>query len=307
MVLPVTNAHTHLELTDLSYLCPDQPVRLQAWFRNVQWYLQNTSEGQLRASIERGIRELKACGTTHVGDVSASWESITPLLRSGLKGIVYLEVRGLRKEPALKKLENAKTAIDKVRQLPDYGPMQVGLSLHAPYSCHPELLRLGAAWCQREGVPISIHVAESPDEAELICRARMLSVHRLIGFIGKRLNRRIPFVSLQRPIRYLASQGVLDARPLIIHAVNVTDVDIELIADSKCAVVHCPRSNDRLACGRMPLERFFSAGVRVFLGTDSRASSPSLDVHAEARFAQKLHSNVINPERVEQLIYQALP
>jgi cytosine/adenosine deaminase-related metal-dependent hydrolase len=306
-MLPVTNAHTHLELTDLSHLCPPESVAFKSWMGQVEWHLQHQSQRQVQASIDHGIRELKACRTTHVGDISATGESVEPLLRSGLQGIVYLEVRGLRRRHALQKLAKAKTAIQKARKHPNYGPMQVGLSLHAPYSCHPDLLQAGAAWCRDEGVPLCIHVAESPDETRLIRRGRVLSVNRLIGFLEKQLGLRLRFVPLQRPIPYIASLGVLGARPLIVHAIHVTDMEIRTIADAGCAVVHCPRSNVRLSCGRMPLERFLFAGVPVYLGTDSRASSPSLDVRAEARFAQSLHSTVVDSEKVGELIHQSFP
>ncbi|MBA7657362.1 hypothetical protein ES703_65299 [subsurface metagenome] len=31
-------------------------------------------------------------GTTHVGDITATWQSVEPLLASGLQGMVYLEM-----------------------------------------------------------------------------------------------------------------------------------------------------------------------------------------------------------------------
>jgi cytosine/adenosine deaminase-related metal-dependent hydrolase len=220
---------------------------------------------------------------------------------------VHLEVRGLRRKHALQKLATAKTAIHKARKHPNYGSMQLGLSLHAPYSCHPDLLQLGAAWCRDERVPLCIHVAESPDEAALIRRGRALSANRLIGSLEKILGLGSRFVQLQRPIPYIASLGVLAARPLIVHAIHVTEMEIRAIADAGCAIVHCPRSNVRLSCGRMPLERFLAAGVPVYLGTDSCASSPSLDVRAEARFAQSLHSAAVDPEKVVELVHQSLP
>ena len=57
----------------------------------------------------------------------------------------------------------------------------------------------------------------------------------------------------------------------------------------------------------MPLERYLAAGVPVYLGTDSRASSPSLDVRAEAKLAQQLHSGLVNPLEVMELTHQPFP
>jgi cytosine/adenosine deaminase-related metal-dependent hydrolase len=185
--------------------------------------------------------------------------------------------------------------------------MQVGLSLHAPYSCHPDLLRAGAAWCRDNEVPLCIHAAESPAETELLLHGSVRSAPRLTRAMLRQIGLRRSLVPLKSSVAYLASLGVLAARPLLVHAVHVTDDEIRLIADAGCAVVHCPRSNHRLKCGRMPLERYLAAGVAVYLGTDSRASSPSLDVRQEAEFAQTLHTDWVAPDRVLQLLHHPFP
>lgn len=306
-MIPITNAHTHLELTDLAHLCPSEPVPFVRWMARFAWNRWRRSKAQVWASIHRGIAELKECGTTHVGDISATWQSVEPLLTSGLHGIVYLEVLGLNKKRALERLEKAKRAIHKARTHPEYGPMQVGLSLHAPYSCHPDLLRAGAAWCRAEGVALCIHVAESTAEIEWLLHGKIPSMGWITRFLAKLPGVWTSLVPHLRPVPYLTSLGVLDARPLLVHAIHVDDEDISTIADVGCAVAHCPRSNVRLSCGRMPLERYLDAGVAVYLGTDSRASSPSLDVRAEAQFAQSLHAHAVDSEKVTELIQQSFP
>jgi cytosine/adenosine deaminase-related metal-dependent hydrolase len=265
------------------------------------------SKTQIRAGIERGIAELRACGTTHVGDITNTWLSVEPLMSSGLQGIVYLEILGHRQERALARLEQAKREIDQARRHANYGQMQIGLSLHAPYSCHPDLLRAGAAWCRAEDVPLCIHAAESPAETDVLLTGKLPSVNRLVTFLVKLSGILPASVPGLRPIPYLARLGVLAARPLLAHAVQVTAEDIDLIAGAGCAVVHCPRSNNRLSCGRMPLERYLAAGVPVYLGTDSRASSPDLDVRAEAEFARRLHRGLVEPQRVAKLAHKSFP
>ncbi len=301
-----TNAHTHLELTDLAHLCPTEPRDFVSWLRGVAWNFPRLSTAQIRASVERGIAELEACGTTHVGDISAKWESIEPLLASHLRGVIYLEVLGLNEHRALQSLEQAKARIHEVRKHPNYGTLRIGLSLHAPYSCHPELLRIGAEWCRAADVPLCIHVAESPVETELLLHGDVSSVSNPTKLLAKLLGAWLSPAPRMRPVPYLASLGVLDAQPMLVHAVQVNDEDIRLIADAGCAVVHCPRSNAKLSCGRMPLEHYLAAGVRVYLGTDSRASSPDLDIRAEAKFAQSLHAGLVDAARVEELVHQAL-
>jgi cytosine/adenosine deaminase-related metal-dependent hydrolase len=265
--------------------------------------LRKQSKVQAQASIEHGIAELQACGTTHVGDITRTWLSVEPLLASGLHGVVYLEVMGHNKDKAFNRLEQAKIEIHKARQYPGYGIMQVGLSLHAPYSCHPDLLRAGAEWCRAEEVPLCIHAAESQAETDFLLSGKLPLVKGPVASLVKKLLS-LPASPGLRPIPYLARLGVLAARPLLVHAVHVTADDINLIAEAGCSVVHCPRSNDLLSCGRMPLEDYLAAGVPVYLGTDSCASSPDLDVRAEARFARRLHEGLVESQEIAQLIHQ---
>jgi len=305
--MPTTNAHTHLELTHLSYLCPSQPTGFVPWLLRLALRIGTQHRAQFKAGIERGIAELESCGTTHVGDVTATWHSVAPLLESTLDGVVYLEVSGWHKKRALERLELAKAAIQRARLHPRHGAMEAGLSLHAPYSCHPDLLRAGASWCRDNRVPLCIHAAESPAEADLLVHGSVRSAPWLVRALLRPTGIRRSLVPRLSPVAYLASLGVLAARPLLVHAVHVTDDDIRLIADAGCAVVHCPRSNHRLKCGRMPLERFLDAGVPVYLGTDSRASSPSLDVRQEADFARVLHGGWLAQDRVLDLVHRSFP
>jgi cytosine/adenosine deaminase-related metal-dependent hydrolase len=304
---PTTNAHTHLELTDLARLCPVRPQPFFTWLRRLAWALLWRRKVDVAAAVQRGIAELRACGTTHVGDVTATGQSIDPLLASGLHGVVYLEVAGLARKPALARLQRAQARIAQARADPNHGRMQVGLSLHAPYSCHPDLLRQGAAWCRAENVPLCIHVAESQAEVDWLTKGRLSSLSGPETLLAWGLGLRPARSPGQHPIPYLAALGVLDARPLLVHAIHVAGDEIRQIAAAGCAIAHCPRSNQRLSCGRLPLERCLDAGGPVYLGTDSRASSPSLDVRDEAAYAQALHADRVAPARIHQLLHRALP
>ena len=66
---------------------------------------------------------------------------------------------------------------------------------------------------------------------------------------------------------------------------HLDDVELELLVAHDVAVVHCPRSNAMLGCGIAPLTDLRSAGLRVGLGTDSPASTPSFDFFDELRAA----------------------
>ena len=128
-------------------------------------------------------------------------------------------------------------------------------------------------------VPLTIHAAESEEED------RMLRTGE--GFFTDVFRKfdvewRSPQCS---PIKFLADTGILKARPLLAHCVQVSDTDISIIADSGSSVAHCPRSNAKFGHGTAPLDQMRSAGIDVGLGSDSVASNNRCDIFGEAGFA----------------------
>ncbi len=302
----LTNAHTHLELSWLSDYCPPvSGASFVPWIGGLierRWELRQDWERVYEAAVEDAILELLAAGTTHVGDITLSGKSIGPLLASGLKGIVYVEVLGLHPARLDDYMTGARDIIEKWRPQERNG-MQVGLSIHAPYSVHPDLMRKALDYARREALPLCIHVAESPAEFDFF----MHDTCPLVDEYYLRFTLSPIQAPHLTPVRYLEQIGALELKPLLAHAIHVTQEDILTIAANECSVVHCPRSNLRLRCGRMPLEAFQVAGVPVYLGTDSRASSPSLDVREEMEVAVALHHGRVPPEAVEALLAQPLP
>jgi aminodeoxyfutalosine deaminase len=57
-------------------------------------------------------------------------------------------------------------------------------------------------------------------------------------------------------------------------------------------VVYCPRTHAHFGHPPHPFRDLAAGGVRVALGTDSRASSPDLDLLAEARFLHRLRPDL---------------
>ncbi|WP_110514812.1 amidohydrolase family protein [Herpetosiphon llansteffanensis] len=293
-----TNAHTHLELSALAELCPTGQ-EFGAWLQTMLARRMQLDNATLERGIHSAIEQLHHNQTTTVGDISATRLSIEPLLNSGLAGVVYLEVLGFDPKVASERFRAAQREIDSWRKREN--AMKIGLSIHAPYSCAPSLFEAAARWCQDEALPLAIHIAESPAEVAFLQQG--------IGGL-RELNRRItPHIEWQAPqcspIAYLEQLGVLEAQPVLVHAVQVYADDLALIAKYDCAVVHCPRSNHNLLCGRMPLEQMLAHGIRVGLGTDSLTSAQSLDMRDEVAFAQQLHAYKVEPALIEQLATQA--
>lgn len=91
-----------------------------------------------------------------------------------------------------------------------------------------------------------------------------------------------------RPLERLARLGLLGPTFVAMHAVHLSDAEIESLASHGCHVGHCPSSDLKLARGVAPVADLLRAGVNLGLGTDSAASNNRLDLFAEMRLAALL-------------------
>ena len=295
----LVNAHTHLELTHHAGHVPDQLPLIEWIYPLVSYSRTRTPEDFARAA-EAGVEMLRASGTVAVGEICTFGQSARPLVESGLSGVVFYELLSPDPARADELLRAGQRQIERWRKEYSQSRIRFGLAPHTPYTVSAELLRAVAEWCQAEDVPLTIHAAESPAETQFLRDATGPIADLLYHGAGWPIHpERAPGVS---PIAWLDQLGVLAARPLLAHGVQVDADDVARIAQAGAAVAHCPRSNMRLRCGRMPWGLYRAAGVRLALGTDSLASSPSLAVWDEAVYAETLHSAAGEPLMPTELL-----
>jgi cytosine/adenosine deaminase-related metal-dependent hydrolase len=155
-----------------------------------------------------------------------------------------------------------------------------GLSPHAPYSVSAPLFQGAAARAAALGLPLAVHVAESPEELEFLARGTG-AMRELLEELGALpAGFRPPGVT---PVAWLARLGLLERRPLLVHANYLDADDVARIRESGSAVAFCPRSHRFFGYDQCSVPRLLEAGVTVALGTDSLASAPSLDLVEEVR------------------------
>jgi cytosine/adenosine deaminase-related metal-dependent hydrolase len=152
---------------------------------------------------------------------------------------------------------------------------------HAPYSTSPELLVDLKRRCRRLGQIFSIHTAESSAELEFL-RAGTGCFH---DFLEQRKAWDGIFTFAEKgfsgTIAYFEYLGILDDKTLLVHAVHVSEEELQLIAMRGAHVCLCPGSNRFLRVGRAPVEKMMAAGILPALGTDSPASNESIDLWRE--------------------------
>ena len=274
------NTHTHLELTGFEGRVQDR--EFSAWIRHLRQLKATRDSSQYLDAARRGLADCYAAGVTLIADTGDSGAAIQALAEAGGAGVAYQEVFGPDPSQAEESLAQLQNNVGRSSPWAT-GRVGLGVSPHAPYTVSGPLFRMVSAWARAEDLPVAVHLAESPAEAQFLLSGTG-------PFADAWLARGIPLPpSLGRtPVAWLAGHDVLSERLLCIHAVQVSREDIQLLADTGAAVAHCPLSNRMHGHGAAPLGALLEAGIRVGFGTDSVVSVERLDLLAEARAARAL-------------------
>ncbi|MEZ6197925.1 MAG: amidohydrolase family protein, partial [Planctomycetota bacterium] len=221
--------------------------------------------------------ELLAGGVGTVGDGFFHDAGVVALRETGQRGVFFREFFGVSAPDDGDYLAACERRIDEDLARVPGGLVGYGLAPHAPYTCPGAVLAGLAARAERDGLRLSIHVAESPEEDDFFRRRR--------GPMMARFDRGDRHDLGRSPVAALAARGALGPRTLLVHAVHVDEDDLDLIASSGATVVHCPGSNHHLGVGVAPIVALRARGIPLAIATDSAASRGKLDLFEEMRLA----------------------
>jgi cytosine/adenosine deaminase-related metal-dependent hydrolase len=282
------NAHTHLEFSDLPAPLGAPGMSMGDWVARVIAHRRATTSPAW-PGIRRGLREGLLAGTTALGEIATSdWREQATASGDVLPEVVMFHEslaptadRVVGAIAAAEQFLNAKTVDPRIRP---------ALSPHAPYTVPPRLLNVLVDLAGRQGVPLAMHLGESPEELDLLAsgsgplRALLESAGAWDAAASARHSRILDYLEAlaQAP------------RALAIHGNYLGTEDLAFLAAraATMAVVYCPRTHAYFEHPPYPLAQMLRLGVRVALGTDSRASNPDLSMLAEMRFVVERHAEV---------------
>jgi len=277
IVMPgLVNGHSHAAMTLLRGVADD--LALMDWLNNYIFpaEVEFVDAEFVRIGTELACWEMIRGGTTTFVDMYYYPDVIADVVdRCGMRALISATVIDQRSPDA----EDAADSINKgsrfierwqgknSRITPIFGP-------HANYTLNAEQLQATRAAAMRYGVPISIHMAESPFEFQYSQDT-----------FGK------------TSIEFFESIGFFEGPTIAAHVVWPTETEIPILAERKVGVIHNPTSNMKIASGISPVTDMLAAGVRVGLGTDGAASNNDLDMWEEMRLAALLQKvEQMNPE-----------
>ena len=283
-ILPgLVNAHTHLELSNLDWPLGAPGIGIAEWIRLV---IQSRRDRRAEWAIRRGIAELLRQGTTAVGETTQADAPREPLEQSPLDCVALVELLGPTPARAQAAMELAQSHL----RAGAGRHCRIGVSPHAPYTVHPQLLRAAVSVAIQQQLPLAFHLAESREEMQLL--------HDGTGPLRELLDQQGAWdPELVRPgARPLDYLRILSAAPrvLIIHGNYLDEEEIAFLAQHHrtMSVVYCPRTHAWFRHARYPLGQLLAAGCCVALGTDSRASAPDLSLLAEVQAAAQTHPEI---------------
>lgn len=281
ILLPgLVNTHSHLELTGFAGMV-DEPDFLR-WIDRVIAVKSARGEQEFLDAACDGIRAMWRAGITTVCDTGSTGAVIAALDDLGASGIAHHEVFGAHPAECESAMRRFGNDLDRLARHA-VGRVGIGVSPHAPYTVSGPLYAAAAELARAHGVPMAVHVAEPAGEGQLLRDFEGI-------FADNFRERGIPRPSPEgdSPIGFLARHRVLSERTLCIHAIDVADVDADVMQRHGVAVAHCPRSNRYHHQADAPVQRYLGRKLRLGLGTDSEISVDPPDLLAEARAAQQL-------------------
>ncbi len=270
-VLPgLVNCHTHAAMALLRGVGDDLP--LMRWLNERIWPLETAlvSADFVHDGAQLAAFEMLRSGTTTCSDMYFYPEATLSALRSlGMRavgGIIAIEFPTVYAADAEDYLRKGLATRDVWRGDP---LVSFTLAPHAPYTVADQSLKRIAVLAEELDLPIHTHVHETQEEI-----AESMAKHGV------------------RPLRRLDGLGIVSERLIAVHAVHLTDDEIQLLAQRGASVAHCPASNLKLGSGLAPIAKLAAAGVNIALGTDGAASNNRIDMLAELRLAALLAKGV---------------
>ena len=262
----LVNAHGHAGMTLLRGVADDQP--LHTWLQEHIWPLEQrwVSEEFVHDGSQLAMAEMLRGGTTCFADMYFVPNAVA---RAAQQANIRVQLASPILDFPTQWGTGPEDYINKAARLHDEYRNSQLISLafgpHAPYTISDEPLRQVGMLAEELDIPIHIHLHETRQEVEE-AQAQQ----------GK------------RPLQRLQELGLPGPRLLAVHATQLDEAEIRLLAETGSHVVHCPHSNMKLASGFCPVQSLREAGVNVALGTDGAASNNDLDMFAEMQTAALL-------------------
>lgn len=292
----LVNAHAHLQYGPRFAHLATGGRPFADWILELTRIRQGMTNVDWQVEARGSAHQLLKSGTTAVADLVGYAAPITVATSLGLQGISYAELAGVD-------AKGWPSALERLESVLGVGGRPRGVSPHTLYTLGTQVFRDMVGLARERGMRLHPHLAETADEAEWV-----LSGTGRFSEISERFNLEFELHrtgSGASPVKHCDELGGLGPDVHVAHGVHVDADDRALLRERQTVVALCTRSNAILQAGEAPVAAYLDEGSPVAIGTDSLASSPDLDLLAEARAARDLARRQ-GLERPEEALVRAL-
>ncbi len=301
LVMPgLINGHFHSAVNHMKGRLPSLPLEIFMLYEcpELEVLRPTPREAYLRTML--GCIEMLRCGTTSVQDDCFFVPEPEPEIIDAVAQ-AYAD-SGIRARLALDQPELAE--LDKLPFLRDLVPDELRPSLAAASGVPAtRLLELydhlidrwhGAA----DGRIKAAASCSAPQRvsADYFARLDDLSRRHDLPFYAHMLETRLQRVFGQEClngrslVEYTHDLGLLSERMNVIHAIWVSDRDLDLMADAGVSIAHNPNSNLRLGSGIMRWRDIHDRGIPVCLGVDEAIADDAINMWSVMKTAGVIHN-----------------
>lgn len=267
VVMPgLVNLHTHAAMSLLRGYADDLP--LMRWLQERIWPAErrHASADFVEAGTLLACAEMLRGGITCFNDMYFFPDAAARAVqRAGMRaalGLIVIEFPTAYAHDAGDYFAKGIAIRDSLREEP---LISFCWAPHAPYTVSDRSFEQIATLAAQTDLPIHLHVHET--EAEI---AESLKQHGV------------------RPLQRLHALGIVGPQLIAVHAVHLSNAEIDLLAREGASVAHCPTSNLKLGSGIAPVAQMEARGLQFGLGTDGAASNNRLDIFHELRLTALL-------------------
>ncbi len=285
------NPHVHLEYsanrTTLRY------GEFSEWLDSVIAHRDTLMQCCDNAMMQKEIETMLHSGITTFGAISNFATELEVCESAPQRVVFFNELIGSNPATVDVLYNDFLERIDASTQSAPEAKIVPAVAIHAPYSVHPIVLQKAIGLAKLRKMPLSTHFLESPAELAWLTEGS----GPFKPFFEKYFNVSKPVMTIE------AFMHAFDHYPtLFVHATQANEAIYAHLTKQGHSIVHCPRSNRYLGCGRLPIERL---DLPVLLATDGLSSNDSLSILDEMRAALMLHDEIEIKDLAQRLIRSA--
>jgi cytosine/adenosine deaminase-related metal-dependent hydrolase len=270
------NLHTHLEFSA-------NRARLKygsfiEWLYSVFENREDLIESVDSSLINKALLDMSRSGVTTVGTISSFGIDMQECADAKQRVIYFNEAIGSSPAAVDALFGDFKQRLNETLKLASES-FYPAVAIHSPYSVHPVLIQAVLALAKEKDLPTTAHFLESPAEREwLVSNSGVFK-----PLFEKFFNTSQAVNTIEGFLRLFNHTPTL-----FTHCTQAKSDEFEYIKSHNHRVIHCPRSNRLLDCGKLDIQ----SASGFTLGTDGLSSNYSLSILDELKAALMMHSNI---------------